>query len=69
MSIETIPYDWIPLSLFVIVPLKLSLLLVGGGLTLSGVTEREMREENQNVPSQESIISIDNQNEPYTRSK
>ena len=43
--------------------------LVDGGLTLSGVTEREMREENQNVPSQESIISIDNQNEPYTRSK
>ena len=43
--------------------------LVGGGLTLSGVTEREMREENQNVPSQESIMSIDNQNEPYTRSK
>ena len=43
--------------------------LVGGGLTLSGVTEREMREENRNVPSQESIISIDNQNEPYTRSK
>ena len=43
--------------------------LVGRGLTLSGVTEREMREENRNVPSQESIISIDNQNEPYTRSK
>ena len=43
--------------------------LVGGGLTLSGVTEREMREENRNVPTQESIISIDNQNEPYTRSK
>ena len=43
--------------------------LVGGGLTLSGVTEREMREENQNGPSQESIISIGNQNEPYTRSK
>ena len=32
--------------------------LVGGGLTLSGVTEREIQEENQNVPSQESIISI-----------
>ena len=29
----------------------------------------EMQEENQNVPSQESIMSIDNQNEPYTRSK
>ena len=43
--------------------------LVGSGLTLSGITEREMREENRNVPSQESIISIDNQNEPYTRSK
>ena len=43
--------------------------LVGGGLTLSGVTEREIQEENQNVPSQESIMSIDNQNEPYTRSK
>ena len=43
--------------------------LVGGALTLSGVTESEMREENQNVPSQESIISIDNQNEPYPRSK
>lgn len=43
--------------------------LVGGGLTLSGTTERDMQEENQNVPSQESIISIDNQNEPYTRSK
>ena len=43
--------------------------LVDGGLTLSGVTEREIQEENQNVPSQESIMSIDNQNEPYTRSK
>ena len=38
--------------------------LVGGG-----ITEREIQEENQNVPSQESIMSIDNQNEPYTRSK
>ena len=43
--------------------------LVGGGLTLRGITEREIQEENQNVPSQESIMSIDNQNEPYTRSK
>lgn len=43
--------------------------LVGGGLTLSGIIEREIQEENQNVPSQESIMSIDNQNEPYTRSK
>ena len=43
--------------------------LVGGGLTLSGITERDMQEENQNVHSQESIMSIDNQNEPYTRSK
>ena len=43
--------------------------LVGRGLTLSNVTEREIQEENQNVPSQESIMSIDNQNEPYTRSK
>ena len=43
--------------------------LVGGGLTLIGITEREIQEENQNVPSQESIMSIDNQNEPYTRSK
>ena len=43
--------------------------LVGGGLTLIGITERDMQEENQNVPSQESIISIGNQNEPYTRSK